>query len=250
MISTAISDQLITYAGAAVYLGGAALLLGQSPRGGEASRARRALAFVVLMWGLSHLLFGLNQPQVTERAYHPMSVMTLIGGNAYIIICLLYPLELTRPGWITLRHVTRLLLPFLLVTGCYFLILGLLDQPVRHLDSVASLLTHFGEFNVWYRMVFYLSVCCYLVYMFLLTTLPAHPLPGEQTPQPDRGHTARLRIYGASMIVISLLYLIAMLFGTPELQFAHRIVSVVLFGLVILSAARTNAAPGKSIRTP
>lgn len=253
MIPTAIPDQIITYAGAAVYFGGAALLFGQSLRGGDAPRARRALAFVLLMWGLSHLFFSLNLPQITDPAYHPMSVMALIGGNAYIIICLLYPLELARPGWITARHVTRLLLPFLLVTGCYFFILALLDEPVRNLDSVASLLTNFGEFNVWYRFVFYISVCCYLVYMFLQTSLPTldvRPLPGDEAPKPDLRRNARLRVYGASMLVTSLVYLIAMLFGTPELQFAHRILSAVLFGIVILSAARQGGMPAVSAETP
>lgn len=253
MIPTAIPDLIVTYAGAAVYFVGAALLFRQSLHSGDAPRARRALAFVLLMWGLTHLCFGLNLPQITEPAYHPMSVTALIGGNAYIIICLLYPLELARPGWITARHVAKLLLPFLLVTGSYFLTLGLLDEPIRDLNSVASLLTNFGEFNVWYRFVFYISVCCYLVYMYLQTSFPAldvRPLPGQGAPKPDLRNTIRLRIYGASMLVISLAYLIAMLFGTPELEFAHRILSVVLFGVVIISTARQNGTPAESPETP
>lgn len=75
-------------------------------------------------------------------------------------------------------------------------------------------------------------------------------LRGGAAPKPDLRKNALLRIYGASMPVISLVYLIAMLFGTPELQFAHRTLSAVLFAIVILSAARQGGMPAVSAETP
>lgn len=69
-------------------------------------------------------------------------------------------------------------------------------------------------------------------------------------PKPDLRKNTLLRVYGASMLVISLVYLIAMLIGTPELEFAHRILSVVLFGIVILSAACQGGTPAESPETP
>ena len=253
MISTAILDQIITYAGTAVYFGGAALLFRQSLSDGSASRANRVLAFILLMWGVAHVTFGLHLPEVSETMAHPMSVTMLLSGNLYIIICLLYPLELARPGWLGVRRVTLLLLPFVAVTGLYFLILGLLDEPVRHLGSLTSLLTHFREFNVWYRVVLYLSVCFYLVYMFMATGVRGfapHPLPGDQTPKTDRSTLRQLRIYAIGVICISLAYLITLLYSSPATLLTHRALSALLFGVIALSAARSGNEPAKSAAAP
>lgn len=253
MISAGLLDQIITYIGSAVYFGGAVLLFVQSLRGGPMARARLALAFILVMWGSANVAFGLQFPAITGTAFHPMSVLTLLSGNLYIIISLLYPLELARPGWIDGWHTAQLLLPFLVVSGLYFLVLGITGEQVLDLSSVASLLTHSGQFNVWYRFVLYLSICFYLVYMFMHTSvmaLDAHPLPGDDSPQHDRTTLMRLRIFGAGMLFISLAYLMVLLFGSPVCRIAHRILSVTLFGIITWSAARGNFSTAKSPATP
>lgn len=37
--------------------------------------------------------------------------VVLVGGNLYLIILLLYPLEIVRPGWLSLKRVGIVLLP-------------------------------------------------------------------------------------------------------------------------------------------
>lgn len=252
MIPATLPERILFYCGAALYFSGALLLLLQARRGGSERRPRLVLAFILLMWGTAHIVFGLQE--ISGPTHYPMSVLTLLGGNVYIIVSLLYPLELARPGWITPIRVAQLLLPFLVVAGIYFLVLGILGEPVRNLESLASMLTHIGEFNVWYRLVLYLSICFYLVYMFMNTgaaALEADRLPGDPAPAPDRCRLRRLRIYGAVMVCISLAYLAILLFSTPGIIFFHRTLSVLLFVLVALFAARCGAGtPSKSPAKP
>ena len=252
MIPATLPERILFYFGAVLYFGCAALLFVQSLRSGADRRPRRALAFILLMWGAAHVAFGLQGTAISAPACHPASVPTLLGGNIYVIISLLYPLELARPGWITFIRVAQLLLPFLVVTGIYFLVLGLSGESVRDQDSLAAMLTHIGEFNVWYRIVLYLSICFYMVYMFMNTgvaALDADRLPGA--PSPDRRRLLQLRVYGAVMVCISLAYLVTLLFSTSENMFVHRTLSVLLFGVVTLFAARCPAGtPAKSAGQP
>lgn len=254
MIPATLPERILFYFGAVLYFGCAALLFVQSLRSGADRRPRRALALILLMWGAAHVAFGLQGTAITAPACHPVSVPALLGGNVYVIISLLYPLELARPGWITSIRVAQLLLPFLVVTGIYLLVLGLSGESVRDLDSLASLLTHIGEFNVWYRIVLYLSICFYMVYMFMNTgvaALDADRLPGDPSPAPDRCRLLQLRIYGAVMLCISLAYLVTLLFSTPGSMFVHRTLSVLLFGVVSLFAARRPAGmPAKTVGQP
>lgn len=253
MISAGLLDQIITYIGSAVFFGGAVLLFAQSLRGGPMTRARLALAFILVMWGSAHVVFGLHLPLIVDTAFHPLSALTLLSGNLYIIISLFYPLELARLGWIDGWHTAQLLLPFLVVSGLYFLVLGLTGETILDLDSVASLLTHFGQFNVWYRLVFYLSICFYLVYMFMhtsVTALDALPLQGVEKPLHDSTTLTRLHIFGAGMAFISLAYLMVLLVGSPACQAVHRILSVTLFGIITWSAARSNVSTAKYTAIP
>lgn len=170
---TALLFTLLTYLGVACYFGCAAALYRLARRiGGDASRALRTLAFILAMWGVAYVpaCFSPSHPLAEEM--YPMSVFTLVGGNLYVILTLLYPLEATRPGWLGVRSVGRLMLPFIAVTALYFIVLGLTGQPVRRLDDQADIWLHIGEFNVWYRFVLYLSVCLYIVYALLSTSTP------------------------------------------------------------------------------
>lgn len=248
MISAGLLDQIITYICSAVYFGGAVLLFAQSLRGGSMARTRLALAFILVMWGSAHVVFGLQLPAFSGTAFHPMSVLSLLWGTLYITISLLYPLELARSGWNDGRYMAQLLQPFLVVSGLYFLVMGSTGEQVFDLSSVASLLTHSGQFNVWYRFVLYLSICFYLVYLFMhtsVTALDAHPLPGVEKPEYDRSTIMRLRIFGAGMVFISLVYPMVLLFGSPVYQTVHRILSVTLFGIITWSAARGNFSTAK-----
>lgn len=227
--------RIFSYTLSAVCLCGSVLLFLRSLRNGLHVRTLRTLAFILLMWGLPSLpdcLFPQAAPWLSSE---PMGVLSLFGGNLYVIVCLLYPLELSRPGWIRVRSVALLLLPYLLLAGIYFSVLHGLDQNIRTLHNATDLLLYFGEFNVWYRLVLYLSVCFYLAYLFLSTSVSAlemRHMNDAVPPRIDRRGIAWLRFYGIGMVFVSIAYLGVLLYGNTESLAAHRLVATLFFGII------------------
>ena len=95
--------------------------------------------------------------------------LVLVSGNLYLIILLLYPLEIVRPGWLSLKRVGIVLLPYVSVTLLYYIVLFLLGQKILVLHNIGQLIEHIGEFNVWYRLLMTLSIIIYLAFLFRLT---------------------------------------------------------------------------------
>ncbi|WP_418992136.1 hypothetical protein [Alistipes sp.] len=218
-----------------VGLGGAALLLRQSLRN-RGDRARRVLAFILLMWGLPSLPDCFRPLSGPWLPIEPLGALSLIIGNLYVIISLLYPLERARPGWITPRRLVLLFTPFVLCSGLYFLVLALLGQPMLTLHGSMDMLLHFGEFNVWYRLVLYLTICFYLAYLFLSTSVSALELSYRDSAILDRRCIAWLRFYGAGMACVTLAYLGVMLYGTLQSLVIHRMTTTLFFGTFALNA--------------
>lgn len=233
-------------AGMAVFVGGAALLFPRAGRDSAEVRARRTLAFILLAWGAAYV-GGCIVSRGAGVTMHPMSVFTLISGNLYVILTLLYPLELAHPGWITPPRVARLFLPYLVVVGFYFAgtaVWGPSSDP----RNVGDLLERLGEFGIWYRFVLYLSVCFYLAYLFLHTSATALRLRAEihGEPGPTRELTRRLRLFACGMVLITTAYLGVLVFGTTVSLTVHRIVVVVFFGSAVWHVACTG--PRRAVR--
>ncbi len=231
----------LTYVCVVVQLGGALLLFRQSFRRDAETRSKRILAFILLMWGLAHMV---HTPTYPFMDFEPMSIFTLVGGNFFVIICMLYPLELTRPGWVTTRNVARLTLPYIGIVTFYFLMLGLLKQPVRELNNAMDMVLHFGEFNVWYRCVLYLTVCVYSAYLFLNTSILAGEYRhryGNKMPPANRQQIAWLNFYGIGIACITIAYLFLLLYGTLPCAFIHRALTLVVFGIIIYKAGFSSS---------
>ena len=150
---------LFSWFGIAICLGGGLLLLWKS----RGSRARRILGFILLMWGFAYVIQLAAFLSGRMQSYYSFSVEVLIVGNLYVIVTMLYPFEVIRPGWLTLRNAARLLAPYAGIVALYFLVLLLRGETIRPLASPADLLLHLGEFNVWYRIVLYLTVIGYII---------------------------------------------------------------------------------------
>lgn len=111
-----------------ICVGGAILLFLR----GRNNRSRRLLAGIMLAWGLIYVIhvagmfFG-NQYLNFIRT-DVADPVVLVGGNLYLIILLLYPLEIVRPGWLSLKRVGIVLLPYVSVTLLYYFVLFLLGQ--------------------------------------------------------------------------------------------------------------------------
>ena len=97
------------------------------------------------------------------------ATFVLIIGNLYLIILLLYPLEIVRPGWLNLKRTGILLLPYVSVTLFYYIVLSLLGQEPLVLHDMNQFMEHIGEFNVWYRLFMAFTIVVYLAFLFRLT---------------------------------------------------------------------------------
>lgn len=69
----------------------------------------------MLAWGLIYVIhvagMFLGNQYLNFIRTDVADPVVLVGGNLYLIILLLYPLEIVRPGWLSLKRVGIVLLP-------------------------------------------------------------------------------------------------------------------------------------------
>lgn len=154
---------------AVICIGGASLLFLR----GRKNRSRRLLAGIMLTWGLFYVARIVGMLLGNQNLYFTKidiaNTFLLTSGNLYLIVLLLYPLEIVRPGWLNLKRTGLLLLPYVSVTLFYYLVLFLLGQKPLMLYDIDQFMEHIGEFNVWFRLLMSLSIIAYLAYLFRLT---------------------------------------------------------------------------------
>lgn len=159
---------LLTMA-AVICLGGASLLFLR----GRGNRSRRMLAVIMSAWGLIYAArvagILLENQDLNFTSTGVADTLVLVSGNLFLIVLLLYPLEVVRPGWLNLKRTGMLLLPYVTVSLIYFVGLYLLGQKPLMLHDTAQFMEHIGEFNVWYRLLMLLSIVAYLTFLFRLT---------------------------------------------------------------------------------
>lgn len=137
------------------------LLLFKPNRG----RAQTALAVVLAFWSI---------PYITGTCaaffnFHiaPMGgvlpVPYMVGGTFYMILLLLLPYDIVRPGWVTLRRTLLIMLPYAIIDGTYYAATAALGQKVETITTYAELWARRGEFCVWYRAVILLTIAGYLI---------------------------------------------------------------------------------------
>lgn len=152
-----------------ICLGGAALLFLR----GRNNRSRRLLAFIMVAWGLVYVVrvvgILLGNPNLNFTSTDVAEPFVLVIGNLYLIVLLLYPLEVVRPGWLNLKRTGFLLLPYVSFSLFYYIVLFLLGQEPLALHDLNQFLIHIGEFNVWYRLLMGLTIVMYLVFLFQLS---------------------------------------------------------------------------------
>ena len=152
-----------------ICMGGASLLFLR----GRNSRSRRMLAFIMMTWGVIYVtrVVGvvLGNQDLNFTRTDVVDTLVLVIGNLYLIVLLLYPLEVVRPGWLNLKRTSILLLPYISVTLFYYIVLFLLGQKPLKLHNMDQFMEHIGEFNVGYRILMILSIIAYLAFLFRLT---------------------------------------------------------------------------------
>lgn len=122
---------------------------------GRQVRSRRMLGWIMLIWGMVYLLYGVlfdaSTPFMQVSGF--LRPPSLVGPALGVYMILLYFIELVRPGWITFRRTLLLFTPFLLPLAIYFSILAVRGEPVELLDDFDHFKALFSQFNVWFRIV-------------------------------------------------------------------------------------------------
>lgn len=152
-----------------ICLGGASLLFLR----GRGNRSRRMLAVVMSIWGLIYTVRVagtlMGNPDLNFTSTGAADTLVLIVGNFFLIVLLLYPLEVVRPGWLSLKRAGILLFPYAALSLLYYAGLYLLGQEPLLLRDTDQFMEHIGEFNVWYRLLMIASIVLYLAFLFRLT---------------------------------------------------------------------------------
>lgn len=154
---------------AVICMGGATLLFLR----GRNNRSRRMLAFIMSAWGLIYVVrvvgMLLEIPGFNFTRSNVVDTFVLVIGNLYLIILLLYLLEVVRPGCLNLKRTSILLLPYVSITLLYYIVLFFLGQKPLALSDMNQFMEHIGEFNVWYRLLMILAIVAYLAFLLRLT---------------------------------------------------------------------------------
>lgn len=205
------------------------------------NRARKLLAFTLFMWGIAYLfrLLSFGESGVTQ--FGVMTVATLVVGHFYVILTMLYPIEISRPGWLGWRNSLKLLLPFAAVTILYFVGTALSGKPVRMLHSAEEILMYFPEFNVWFRFVLYLSMLAYIAYTLTIIYLDEprnRQWLYERYAATEKMDARWINLYGIGFSAITLSFLLVLLNGAPWNSLLHTLLVQAFIVVVVWKALR------------
>lgn len=129
----------------------------------------------------------------------------LDSGLLTLLVFFLYPIEVIHPGWLDLRRITVLLLPWIVFGILWILV------PFRPLTSFPEMLASAGEFNVWIRLLF---LSMFVPMCFVLYSIPRN---WAQSSADNRW----IRLYTVGTQGISVLYLLSMLTGNALVNALH-----------------------------
>lgn len=199
------------------------------------SRARYMLSFGFAVWGIIYLASILTGTFIDSPPLYNVYLLdafNLVTGTLYLIVLLFYPIEVIRPGWLNLRRSALLLLPYILAVSGYALGLQLTDETPLDFHTVDHLWHHFGEFNVWYRIVLLLVFIGYLFLTFFMTW--PHRTSYRQWYQSNYADIENmdinwLRNYGYGILCVALAYFWLLFSGSPTSLQVHTVVVLCFF---------------------
>lgn len=209
-----------------ICIGGSSLLFLRS----RDNRSRRILAGIMMTWGLFYVvrLIGMlmQNPDLNFIQIDVANVIVLVSGNFYLIVLLLYPIEVIRPGWLSLKRTFLLLLPYLSVTMFYYIVLFFLGEKPLALHTMEQLMMHIGEFNVWYRLFMCLSIVVYLAFLFRLTwhyKKLYQQWCRNNYSNDENLNVSWLRQYGIGVVLIGVAYFLVLFNGSTYTFIIHNI---------------------------
>lgn len=130
------------------------------------NRARRLLGISTTIFGVSFLVRILAQEKMA--AFEGiLPTVNLAGGCLAAFLLSLYPLEVIRPGWLTLRRFVLLFSPWLLLlSGVIVCAVAGVGETV--VPSVAAIPQLLGYADVWFRLAFLVLIFGYTLLNYSL----------------------------------------------------------------------------------
>lgn len=213
-----------------ICLGGSVLLFLCS----KGSRSRRLLAGIMLAWGIAYVLrmAGMLLGHMNYMRTDLLAPFLLIGGNLFVIVLLLYPLEVIRPGWLNLKRAFLVTLPYLMIVLIYYIVLWILGESPVCLHHWNDFLLHIKLFNVWYRLVLTFSIIAYVI--FLLHVIYRYEIFYQKWCEANYASSEQmevswLRYYGIGVILIGIAFLFEVFDGSTYCYVIHNIIVQLFF---------------------
>ncbi len=202
------------------------------------NRSRRILGSILLFsWFNAMALLLTANPEhfaIMHQIYLPPKF--IIGGSLILLLMSFYIIELVRPGWIGWKHGSLVSLPWIVVTGGYFVGIRASGETVLLLSGASELVTHIHQFNVWYRFVLLLIFFFYLILSFGM--LVRYRTFYERWCARNHANTERMDLswvghFAWGFVVITVLYCFVLFNVWQYSAIAHRLVYMVVFGYLI-----------------
>lgn len=222
---------------ASVCVGGAIVLFFQA----RTNRSKQILGLILLIWGIVYVLRIINDIATGFYSHDHvthliMSPAFIISGNFYLLLLLLYPIEIIRPGWLTIKRILKMSIPYLIIVMIYYVGLYIDDEPVLKLTSVDMLRDNIGIFNVWFRFIIVGILLIYFIYTFIFIVRYEKSYMrwcNDNYVTLKEYEITWLLYYGIGILCIDGIYMWIAIEGTFTASITHKIVVLTFFGYAI-----------------
>ncbi len=194
------------------------------------NRSRLILAYTMLLWGMDYVVrlaatLWLGAPIAKEAFFSPVF---LVMGAFLVLMLIPYVLEVVRPGWINGVRFLYLVLPWLILSAFYYIVLFFRGEPVTELDGFGQLVIHLSQFNVWFRFVLLILVFVYLFVLHQITIRYRYYYDkwcADNYASTDRMDISWLRYLAGGLLCVTLAFCM-MLFKQGHIYYVFHQVAV------------------------
>lgn len=216
-----------------ICLGGAFLLLSNA----DGMRSRQLLAGMLIFWGAAFAIrvAGLIAGK-TAGVYDQVLPPWLISAGAMAAITLLlWPMEIVRPGWLTIVRFMRVCLPLIVADGIY-LIAALFGCRQFDFPTITDFIRHIGYFTTWWRLVLCAVTLGYILYLLRLIWRYVKPYDAWIDNNYSSGELFEIKwlwVYSIGTVVITAAFFANLIFPSVTLMFTHNLISGIFFAYII-----------------
>lgn len=197
------------------------------------SRGYKAFLFLAAAMFANALSYArqiLSAYHVFDKMDYAFTPDLLLWAIFFAALYCLYPIEISRPGWLNPKRLFWFLSPALIMVAVYF-IAERMDTDWYTFTSPAGIFSNISEFNVWIRVLFFsLS----LLYSFLTFYILCSGVRSGKLSKWLVG-------YAVFFVINVVIYGFMAFYGTLEIVLAYKIYYLI-FNLVITYCAVTYRA--------